>query len=102
MEANMFLIGEAIGKVNHGKLILPKEFHLKKSKLLGKWKNDNTLYISDNDKSLNYAAGKENIIIQIYVDSDDKISLPAHYEDNTVFIKGCITVVELNFRVSRD
>lgn len=48
----MFVFGEAKGKVINGKLVLPKEFHLKNKKLHGKWGDGSTLYISDNVNSV--------------------------------------------------
>jgi hypothetical protein len=97
LEAGMFVVGEAKGKVLNGKLALPREFHLRKRKLNGKWKDSCTLYLSDNDKSLNYAAGKNNDYFTVNIDSDDNISLSEEFENNVVIIRGCISTVELEF-----
>ena len=94
----MFAIGETSGKVIHGKLALPKEFQLKKKKIIAKWRDGCTLYLSDNDKSLNYIAGKENVSFIINLDWDDKLSVPEEYEDYSVEIKGCISTIELTFK----
>ncbi|MFU0828125.1 MAG: hypothetical protein ACFWTJ_11500 [Lachnoclostridium sp.] len=93
----MFLIGETTNKVINGKLSLPKEYHLKKRELLGKWAGENVLYISDSEKSLNFAAGKENASQKIKVDNDDRIEVPRKFENALAEIKGCITSIEITF-----
>ena len=93
----MFVFGETIEKVIYGKVALPKEFHLKDKKLMGKWKNDDTLYISDNDGSLNSAAGKGRARFMICMSFDEKLTVPDKYENHHVLIKGCISTIELTF-----
>lgn len=94
----MFLIGETTEKVINGKLYLPKEYHLKKKDLLGKWKDENTLYLSDSQQSLRFATGDNSSIFNIYVDGEDRIEIPASHEGSIVQITGCITSVELSFK----
>lgn len=93
----MFVIGEAKGKVMNGRLSLPREYHLRKRKLLGKWKDENTLYISEDDHSLNYAVDKDALYFTVIIDSEDRIAVPEQYENNKVVIRGCISVIELQF-----
>ena len=94
----MFVTGEINGCVKNGKLALPKEFHLRKKRVIGKWRDEFTLYLSDNNKSLNFAAGNNNGCFLINLDSDDRIEIPEKYENYNVEIKGCISTVELVFR----
>ncbi|HKL98692.1 MAG TPA: hypothetical protein VJZ06_02135 [Mobilitalea sp.] len=93
----MFLIGEAKGKVSNGKLELPREYHLKKREILGKWKGEGVLYLSDSEKSLNFIAGRETLCFMARIDSEDRIEMPHEYENASVEIKGCISTVELTF-----
>lgn len=93
----MFLIGETTNKVINGKLLLPKEYHLKKHDLLGKWLGDDVLYISDSEKSLNYVAGKETICHKIKIDNEDRIEVPREFDNALAEIKGCITTLEITF-----
>ncbi|MHB8127801.1 MAG: hypothetical protein ACYDEX_02195 [Mobilitalea sp.] len=93
----MFVFGETKEKVVDGKLALPKEYHLKKRNLVGKWRDEQTLYLSDNEKSLNRIAGKRNESFIVYLDMGEKISIPDKYENFIVEIKGCITAIELVF-----
>lgn len=93
----MFVIGETKGKVINGKVALPKEYHLRKKMIVGIWGDDCTLYLSDNDKSLYYMAGKENACFLVNLDGDDRIIIPDKYENYNVDIKGCISTVEIRF-----
>lgn len=93
----MFVIGETKGQVIEGKLALPKEYHIKNKSLSGKWRDEHTLYLSDNDKTLNYVAGKRNECFIVYLDGAERISIPDKYENSIVEIKGCITTIELVF-----
>lgn len=93
----MFLIGEVKGKVSNGKLEMPKEFHLKRKDLLGKWVGKNKLYLSDSARSLRFATGDSSPEISIYVDGEDRISLATIYENSRVEIKGCISTIEVTF-----
>ena len=54
----MFLLGESTETVKNGKISLPKEYHLKRYTIYGKWKGKDTLYLSDSEKSLNFADRK--------------------------------------------
>jgi hypothetical protein len=93
----MFLIGEAKGKVINGKLELPKEYHLKRKDLLGKWLGNNKLYLSDSAHSLRFVTGDISPAISVYVDGEDRIGLPTMYENSLVEIKGCVSTVEVTF-----
>lgn len=93
----MFVIGETTGKVINKKLSLPKEYHLKKQGLLGKWLGEDKFYLSDSPKSLDYITGKETRSFQVRIDSEDRIEVPIEYENALVDIKGCISTVELTF-----
>jgi hypothetical protein len=93
----MFLIGEAKGKVLNGKLELPKEYHLKRKDLLGKWLGKNRLYLSDSAHSLRFVTGDISPEISVYVDGDDRIGLPTIYENSLVEIKGCVSTIEVTF-----
>lgn len=93
----MFVIGETRARVSNGKLAMPKEYHLKKKIILGKWKDEHTLYISDSEKSLNYIAGRENELIHINVDTEDRINMLKEYENLMAEIKGCISTIEITF-----
>jgi hypothetical protein len=92
----MFVIGETTGIVHGGKLALPKQYHLSKIKIIGCWKNKNSLYLSDNVKSLQYATGKRKCF-WVNLDSNVCITLPMEYENMDVKIKGAITTIELIF-----
>ncbi|MHB8130304.1 MAG: hypothetical protein ACYDEX_15030 [Mobilitalea sp.] len=96
-ESNMFVIGKAKGKVSNGKLELPKEYHLKRKDLLGKWSSKYTLYLSDSAPSLRFVTGDITPAIRIYVDSEDRIVLPDIYENSLVEIRGCVSTVEVTF-----
>jgi hypothetical protein len=93
----MFVTGEAKDKVSNGKLTLPKEYHLKKKDILGKWKGTGMLYLSDSAKSLQFITGDTSPAFIIHVDSEYRIDLPSIYEDFIVRIIGCITTIELTF-----
>ena len=93
----MFLIGETTGIVCNGKLSLPKEYHLKKRDLLGKWKDANRLYLSDSEKSLNFIAGREGSCFHARIDAEDRLEVSLEYENAFADIKGCISSVELIF-----
>lgn len=93
----MFLTGETTAKVVNGKLALPKEYHLKRRDILGKWKGTDTLYLSDSEKSLNFIAGRETLCFQVKIDMEDRIEISNEYENAFVEIKGCISSVELIF-----
>ena len=94
----MFLIGETTETVRNGKVSLPREYHLKRYTIYGKWKGNNILYLSDNEKSLNFVAGRDTLSFIIKIDSEDRIEVPKEYENNKVNIKGCISTVELTFK----
>ncbi len=93
----MFVFGETNEKVINCMVALPKKFHWKNINLVGKWVNRNTLYLSDNSGSLNFTAGSAGISFVVERIGDDKILIPSKYENSTVFIKGCITTIELVF-----
>jgi hypothetical protein len=95
----MFVIGTSTASVRNGKLVLPPAYHLKRKRILGKWKDKNTLYLSDSSKSLKYAAGSTTQEFEIDVDTEDRISLPVGYESANVEIVGCITTIELKFKL---
>ena len=94
----MFLIGETTATVKNGKVSLPKEYHLKRYTLYGKWRGKDKLYLSDSKKSLNFIAGRDTLSFLVKIDSEDRIEVPKEYEKYKVEIKGCITTVELTFR----
>jgi len=93
----MFLVGEVKGKVSNGKLELPKEYHLKKKNILGKWLGKNKLYLSDSAHSLRFVTGDITPEISVYVDAEDRIVLPNIYENSLAEIKGCISTIEVTF-----
>lgn len=94
----MFAIGEARSAVLRGKVEMPKEYRLKKRAILGKWKDENTLYLSDSEKSLNFIAGKEGEIFSAKIDLEDRLQVTAEQEDKIVKITGCISTIELLFK----
>lgn len=94
----MFLIGETTGKVLNGKLALPKEYHLRRYIILGKWKGGNKLYLSDSENALNFIAGRDTLSYQVKIDSEDRIEVPKEYENAKAEIRGCISTVEITFR----
>jgi hypothetical protein len=93
----MFLVGEAKAKVLNGKLELPKEYHLKRKDLLGKWLSENKLYLSDSAHSLRFATGDISPAIKVSVDGEDRIALPTSYENSLVEIRGCVSTIEVLF-----
>ncbi len=93
----MFLFGKTIGKVLNQKLKLPKSYHLKNRRILGKWKSDDQFYLSDSEQSLNYMAGRDKISYYVKVDSQNRIIIPTEYENSTVEITGMISSIELVF-----
>lgn len=95
----MFLIGETTGNVINGKLTLPKEYHLKRYNIIGKWKGKDRLYLSDSEKSLNFIAGKEPLSFQVKIDTEHRIDLSKEYEGAFVEIKGRISTVEIIFHI---
>lgn len=95
----MFLFGETTGKVVNSKVALPKEYHLKRYTIYGKWKGNNKLYLSDSNKSLDFAAGRDTMSYQVKIDSEDRIEVPKEYEKAKVEIKGRISTVELTFDI---
>lgn len=94
----MFAIGQTTATVVNSKLILPAAYRLKRKSVLAKWKDENTLYLSDSDKSLNFTAGRDGELLKINVDSEDKINLPKDYDNSKVKIQGCISTIEITFR----
>lgn len=94
----MFLIGETTSKVVNGKVALPREYHLKRHKIYGKWKGKNKLYLSDSEKALNFAAGRDTVNYHVKIDTEDRIEVPKEYESAKVDIKGCVSTVELTFQ----
>ncbi|NLZ80580.1 MAG: hypothetical protein GX913_02050 [Clostridiales bacterium] len=92
----MFVIGQARGKILNRKLVLPKEYHLKKKNILGIWKDKKTLYLSDSAKSLRFVSGDDTLAFNVYVDSEDRIDLPSIYENSIAEINGCITTIEIS------
>ena len=93
----MFLIGETEETVKNGKVSLPRQWNLKRHTILGKWKGKNTLYLSDSEKSLNFAAGRYTLSYSVKIDSENRIEVPKEYENFKVKILGCITTVQLTF-----
>lgn len=94
----MFLIGETTKTVVNGKVSLPREYHLKRYTIYGKWKGKKKLYLSDSKKSLDFVAGRDTISHQVKIDSEDRIEVPKEYEGDKVEINGCISTVELIFK----
>lgn len=94
----MFVIGSTSAEVVNGKVSLPPAYHLKKRSVLAKWKDENTLYLSDSDKALSYIAGKEPELLAVSVDIEDRISVPGRPEHSKVDIRGCISSIELMFK----
>lgn len=92
----MFVFGEATSIVENGKLLLPKQYHLKNFQIIGSWKNKKTMYLSDNINSLHYISGNSKCF-RVTSDRTGYISLPRVYEGAIVEIKGCITAIELKF-----
>ncbi|SHJ64921.1 hypothetical protein SAMN02745136_00655 [Anaerocolumna jejuensis DSM 15929] len=95
----MFVVGEMKSEVYNGKVTLPKEYQLKKKKIVGKWKDRNTLYLSDSQSALNYTAGKEGTVFDAVIDTNERLRVPPEYEKGRVKIKGCISTVRLLFEV---
>lgn len=93
----MFLFGETQERVRNGKLILPKQFHLKKKQLLSAWKDENTLCLSDTTGVLYYMAGKNAQIQTISIDADDRIVNLDKFEQRIAQIYGRISFVEIHF-----
>jgi hypothetical protein len=93
----MFVIGETTSKVIKGKLELPKEYHLKRRKILGEWKGEDILYLSDSDKALHFITGRENVCFQVRIDKEDRIEIPREFDNAIVEIKGCISSIEIIF-----
>lgn len=94
----MFAIGEMKSEVNKGKVILPKEYQLKKKNILGKWKDKSTLYLSESKGALNFAAGIEGAVFEADIDKSERLRVPSEYEKVTVQIRGCISTIELLFK----
>lgn len=94
----MFVIGHSTATVINSKLELPASYHLKRKCILAKWKDKNTLYLSDSDKSLNYVVGKDVELLNINVDTEDQIVVPKEYDNLQVEIQGCISTIEIVFR----
>lgn len=94
----MFLFGQGQSVVRKGKLLLPKEFHLKKKQLFYTWRDPNTLYLSDSLGALYYAAGHENVTGTIMVDAKDRIENLDRLENYKATIKGNLTTVEIHFK----
>ena len=96
----MFAIGEARSQVFNGKVAIPKEYRLKRRAVMGKWKNENILYLSDSISSLNYMAGRDGEIFMANIDAEDRLQVPIYYEKENVNIQGCISTIELKFQES--
>jgi len=93
----MFAIGEAKSKVFNGKVAMPKEYNLKKKKVMGKWKDEKTLYLSDSDSSLDYMAGRDGDIFVANIDGEDRLQISMEHENQVVNIIGCVSTIELLF-----
>jgi hypothetical protein len=93
----MFLFGQGQGLVRKGRLMLPKEFHLKHKQLFYCWKDENTLYLSDSKGALHYAASREIGTGTIKVDAKDRIDKLERFENNRATILGNLTTVEIRF-----
>lgn len=93
----MFLIGETTETVVNGKVSLPKEYHLKRYTIYGKWKGKKKLYLSNSKKALDFIAGRDTLNYQVKIDSEERVEVPKEYEGDKVEIKGCISTVELTF-----
>lgn len=93
----MFLIGETRETVVNGRVSLPKEYHLKRYTIYGKWKGKKKLYLSNSKKSLDFAAGRDTLSYKVKIDSEDRVEVPKEYEGGKIEIKGCISTVELTF-----
>lgn len=94
----MFLVGEARAKVCHGKVQMPKEFHLREKKLIGKWKNEDTLIISDNKGSISFATGREHTYFKISVDAESRLSVSPEYEGADAIIRGNVSTIEVTLK----
>lgn len=93
----MFVIGEIAETVHGGRLQLPKEYHLGQKDLFCRWKNKDILILSDAESSLNFVAGRNNLLYNIKVDKESRIGIPYEYEGRQARIIGNITTIEVNF-----
>lgn len=95
----MFVIGEAVTQVQSSKVILPKEYNLRKRgrRILGVWVGEYCLYLSDEEAPLRAKAGKDGSIIKVRVGSENQIEVPVTLDHMKVKIQGCISTIELKF-----
>ena len=93
----MFLTGETSERVFNGKLRLPREFHLQKKDLFCKWKNEDTLILSDSLGSLDYMAGRDKLSGKMHIGADSTIDVSKDYEGSLASIRGCVTTLEIQF-----
>lgn len=93
----MFLTGETKAEIYDNKVYLPREYHLRGKELLCKWLDDDTLILSDSEKSLDYATGRKNLYGRIRVDANSGISIPARLRGYKAVIKGNISTIEITF-----
>lgn len=93
----MFVIGETTETVHSGRLQLPKEYHLSQRELFCRWKNEDTLILSDAESSLNFVAGRNALLYTVKTDKESRIGLPDGYEGRQARITGNITTIEVNF-----
>ena len=94
----MFLVGEVKTKVCNGKIQMPKEFHLREKELIGKWKNDETLIISDNEGAISFVAGREKTFFKIILDTELRLEVSSEYEGGDAFIKGNVSTIEVKLK----
>lgn len=96
----MFVIGQAKEKVYRQRVILPKEYNLRREgrKIYGVWKGNDCLYLSDEEAVLRSRTGKDGLVFRINIESENKIKVPEYLENAAVTIQGCISVIELKFQ----
>ena len=68
------------------------------NELIGKWKNDETLIISDNEGAISFVAGREKTFFKIILDTESRLEVSSEYEGGDAFIKGNVSTIEVKLK----
>lgn len=96
----MFAVGEAKTTTYDSKLVIPKEFGLRRPgrKIYGVWVGDWILYLSDEINILEKKVQKKSFVFEMKIDSGSQIKLPEHLNKCEATLKGCISTIEIKFK----
>ncbi len=91
----MFAIGEERTGVSRGKVNMPVKYKLRKRKIYGLWAGKHVLYISDEIPPLKAKTG--GTVFDVHIDTNHCLHVPDTYDGWKVFIKGCVSTIQLVF-----